>query len=159
MEIIRKYKVVLIIVLPLMILVLARSVSGNHFKTDAKKWAEPSFLRTNILTKDHLPGLAGQILFIGLDKKDSLETNSMGTRLDIPPDELLVKDNFRIIKNHKGPVLICSSDAGISARVWMVLSQMGIKDIYIFVNKNDNEAFKNKFRPDTLTQPELKEGL
>jgi hypothetical protein len=159
MEMIRKYKVVFMIVLPLLILVMVRSMGGNHFKSDAKKWAEPSFLRTNILTTDQLASLPGEILYIDLDNKDSLEIKSRGTKLYIPPSEILVKDNFRIINKHKGPVLIYSSEAAISARIWMVLSQMGIKDIYIFVNKNDNEAFKNKFRPDPLTLPELKEGL
>jgi len=50
---------------------------------------------------------------------------------------------------------LVSSDASVSARMWMFLSQMGIENLFILTTDRENESFKNKFRPDTLTRPEL----
>ena len=73
----------------------------------------------------------------------------------IPPDSVLNRKYLTIIKDHKGAVLISSSDAALSARIWMVISQTGCRNLYILTGSNDNEVFKNEFRPDTLARPEL----
>jgi len=39
----------------------------------------------------------------------------------------------------KGPVILYSNDISVSARVWMVLSQTGIKNIYILDTSVGNE--------------------
>ena len=41
MYLLKKYKAVIIVVLPILILVLLRYFGPNHFKSDAKRWAEP----------------------------------------------------------------------------------------------------------------------
>ena len=52
-------------------------------------------------------------------------------------------------------MILVSSENAISARVWMILSQIGIKNIFILPEEKDFEVLKNKFRPDTLSAPEL----
>ena len=68
MEFINRYKVVIAVVLPVLILVLIRSFGANHFKSDPKKWAEPSVMRTNIITPEQAGILSGNKLFINLHK-------------------------------------------------------------------------------------------
>ena len=75
--------------------------------------------------------------------------------ISILPDAILNKDNLNKINKFNGKIFLTSPDQALSARIWMVLSQMGIKNLYILTNDNDNETFKNKFRPDSLTGPEL----
>ena len=75
--------------------------------------------------------------------------------LFIAADSILSKNNLSIIRKHDGPVLLVSSETAVSARIWMVLSQMGYKNIYILTNDADSEVLKYKFRPDTLVRPEL----
>ena len=155
MNLIKKYKVVILIVLPILILVLIRSFGGNHFKSDAKRWAEPSVLRSNIVTGEQSGTLSGEKLIINLGEEDT-EINLMtGDALYIPASSLLSKKNLNTIRKHDGPVLLFSSETAVSARMWMVLSQMGYRNIYILTNEADNEVFKYKFRPDTLVRPEL----
>jgi hypothetical protein len=62
----------------------------------------------------------------------------------------LNKNNFSLIGKHNGPVLLYSADPGLSARIWMLLSQMGRRNIYILTDSTDNEILKYKFRPDSL---------
>jgi len=155
MNLLKKYKVVFAIVLPVLILVLIRSLSINHFKSDAKRWAVPSVLASNIVTEDKIETLPGEKIIIKLDKELSGNYAVAYPELRISADSILERKNLKIIRNHSGPVLLYSSEDAISARVWMILSQMGFMNIYIITRDTDNEIRKNKFRPDTLVRPEL----
>jgi rhodanese-related sulfurtransferase len=155
MEFIKKYKVVLAIVLTVLILVLIRSFGANHFKSDAKRWAEPSVMRSNLITPEQAGTLSGKKLVICLDEYVAENNEVPKDAIYIHADSILNKNNLHIIRNHVGPILLVSSDMAISARIWMVLCQMGYSNIYIYTGITDNEIFKYKFRPDTIVRPEL----
>jgi hypothetical protein len=151
MEFIKKYKLVIVVVLPILILVLIRSAGLNHFKNDAKKWAEPSIKQSNRITIEQAGSLKKKSLTINLDKDVVRIRELTGDVQNIPADSVLRKNHVSMILKHDGPVMLFSSDPGLSARIWMILSQMGCRNIYILTNSSDNEVFKYKFRPDTLS--------
>lgn len=155
MSLINKYKVVIAVVLPILILVLIRSFCANHFKSDAKRWAEPSVKQSNIITGEQINALSGEKLIINLGEAGSGLNEITSDALFIAANSILSKNNLSIIRKHDGPVLLVSSETAVSARIWMVLSQMGYKNIYILTNDADSEVLKYKFRPDTLVRPEL----
>jgi NhaP-type Na+/H+ and K+/H+ antiporter len=150
MELIKKNKVVIAIFLILLVLILIRSSGLNHFKNDAKKWAEPSLKQSNRITLDQVGSLTGKNLIINLDKDVSRIRELTSDAQNIPADSVLSKKHVTTIMKHDGLVLLFSSDPGLSARIWMILSQMGCRSIYILTNNADNEVFKYKFRTDTL---------
>ena len=49
---------------------------------------------------------------------------------------------------HDGPVVLTSSDPGLTARIWMLLSQMGREDLYI-ISDSENEVLKFKLETDS----------
>jgi rhodanese-related sulfurtransferase len=155
MDLIKKYKVVIAIVLIILILVLIRSLGANHFKSDAKRWAESSVIQSNIITGDRIGTLSGEKLIINLSEEGSGINEMTRNALHIPADSLFSKNNLNAIRKHDGPVLLFSSETAVSARIWMLLSQMGYKNVFILTNVIDNEVFKHKFRPDTSVRPEL----
>ena len=150
MELIKKNKVLIAIFLILLVLILIRSSGLNHFKNDAKKWAEPSLKQSNRITLDQAGSLSGKSLIINLNKDVSGIRELTSDAQNIPADSVLSKKHVTTIMKHDGPVLLFSSEPGLSARIWMILSQMGCRNIYILTNNADNEVFKYKFRPDTL---------
>ena len=150
MELIKKNKVVIAIFLILLVLILIRSSGLNHFKNDAKKWAEPSIKQANIMTIEQVGSLSGKNLIINLDKEVSQISKLTGDVQNIQADSVLNKKHINMIVKHDGPVLLFSSDPGLSARIWMILSQLGCSNTYILTDKADNEVFKYKFQPDTL---------
>jgi hypothetical protein len=150
MELIRKFRLVIAIVLPILILVLIRSFGVSHFKNDARKWAEPSINKSNIIDINKTGSLNGKVLIIYLDKDANHIIGISGDSGNIPPDSILNKNNISLIGKHNGPVLLYSADPGLSARIWMLLSQMGLRNIYILTDSTDNEVLKYKFRPDSL---------
>jgi hypothetical protein len=155
MNFLNRYKVLIAVILPVLILVLIKSSGAYHFKSDAKKWAEPTFKRSNIILADHVNSLSGEKLIINLGQGDYGNYKISAKVINLPADSILNRDNLNIIRNHNGPVILFSSETSVAARIWMIISQMGYRNIYILTNDTDNERLKYKFRPDTLVRPEL----
>jgi len=155
MILINKYKVIIAISGVIIILVCIRSFNIDHFKNNAKSLAGPSFNHSIIISEKQIGIIGKNILFVYLDKVDIPIKDLHNEVITIKPDSILNKENLRKIIKHKGSVLIISSDPAVSARIWMILSQMGRHDVFILTDHPDNEVFKNKFRPDTLNRLEL----
>jgi hypothetical protein len=155
MNLINKNKSLIVIILPILILILFRSFGSNHFKGDAKRWSQPSLVHSNIITFENMSILPGEKLIINLNDKEDVISDLPKDALRMPGDSILIRKNLGFIRNHKGPVLLFSSETGVSVRIWMLLSQMGCKDIFVLTSHPDSEVFKKQFRPDTLVRPEL----
>ena len=155
MNLLNKYRIIIAFVAPLLILLSIKTCRSGSFKYDAKKWAEPSFDNSNVITGPDAGKLPGEKLIVSLDDSYNKMDDKSFSEVHIPPDSVLNRKYLTIIRDHKGPVLIASSDPAISARIWMVISQTGCRDLFILSSSSDNEVFKNEFRPDTLARPEL----
>jgi hypothetical protein len=153
MKIIYKYRTVIAIVLPILILVLFRLLNPNNFKTDAGLRASPSIEHKNLVTRNNLLTLPGDKIIVILDKSEV--EGIVGKTLKSSMDSVISRTNLKTLRKHRGPILLCSGDQTIAARTWMVLSQLGIRDLYILTDEVENEVMKYKFRPDTMTGPEL----
>jgi hypothetical protein len=150
MKIIRPFLVVILIVFPVGILVLIRSMAPGNFKPDANKRAGASFTTANILNREQVAGLAGKSLFVKLDANNTDgQINSSSDTLFLAVGHLLEKPGLKVIHSHRGPVILVSKDPAISAKAWMILSQMGYRDLYVLSEEETNEVLKYKFRPDT----------
>jgi hypothetical protein len=150
----KKYIPVIIIVVPLILAVILRGTSTGHFRYDAERWASPSFNGANIITPGGLSQLKGNIMVLNF-ASDPVNPPVSKNQIAISPDSLLSKDIMRKIDRNKGAVVLWSDDPAIAARIWMVLSQTGIKDLYILSLSTSDETLKEKFRADTLISPEL----
>ena len=151
MDFINKYKFLLAIVLPVLILIIFRSYGSNHFKPDVEKWAEPSVTGANITDRQQFTSLPGNRMIIVLDDHSGHSLIKEEETFYISPDSIIQKTNLKRIRKNDGPILLVSSESSTSARIWMILSQMGIRNLYIL---GEPEDLKHEFRPDTLARPE-----
>jgi hypothetical protein len=133
MKFIKHYWLILSLFLLVVILVLIRTFSQENFRYDAVKWAEPSAIGSNILTEDQVATLGGERLLISLGNEASIDRQFQENTLNISPESILEKTNLDRIRKNSGPVILYSGDNSVSARVWMVLSEMGMKNIYILL--------------------------
>lgn len=154
MERLKQYKYVALLIFIVLIFVFFRSTGVDNFKPGAEKYAAPSALRTNLISADQMKSLKGNKLIILLSEKVSVPENADIKSVIIPASAILADNNLRLIRKNDGPVLLYSDETATSARVWMLLSQLGLKDIYILSAGNE-EVFKNEFRPDSLIRPEF----
>lgn len=155
MKIVKQYWLILLILSAVGISVLHRTCSHRNFKYDSQRHAGPSVERSNIISEGQFLELSGKALIVDLRRpgQDSSEKKELTLRIN--PDSILDPKNLDVIRRSKDPVIFTSSENGVSARIWMLLSQMGLKNIYILSSEPDPEALKNEFRPDTLNRPEL----
>jgi hypothetical protein len=152
MNILKKYGFVAAIFLILLLAVIYRSFSHSGFRYDASKLAGPTFQGSNIITEEQIPGYKNALI-IELSNSDILKGRYNDITVEINPDSILERKNIRIIEKCKGPVILVSSENSISGRIWMLLSQKGLRNIFILSADKDFELFKKKFRPDTLSMP------
>lgn len=152
---IRQFSIIILVVIPVAILVMIRMFSTDHFRPNALKLTEPSFSHANLMTWEQGASLTSEKLIVDLSDNDGLRSNQQKGLVHIPVRSLLVKANLKIIRMHKGPVLLYSVEPGISARAWMILSQMGYRQVYILTGDTDNEVMKYQFKPEPSGQEPL----
>jgi hypothetical protein len=149
MKYLRPYLPVILVVLPLIVLVIVRSLSQGSFKPDASKQAKASFTGANLLSREQVAALDHKPFIVKLVPDQERPVNPASDTFFITAGRLLDKENLKAIGNHRGPVLLISGDQAISAKAWMILSQMGYRNLYVLSEKDSSEVFKYKFRPDT----------
>lgn len=154
MELIKRYIYVILIIAAVLALVIIRNTGTGHFRYDAKRRAQLSFNGSNIIIPGKLSTLKGDLLMINLAKNQKPETGSGIKMLSVPPDSVLAKKYSKIIRSNNGPVILFSDDYSVSSKVWMILSQAGFRNIFIYASDPDNEVLKREFRPDSLSRPE-----
>jgi hypothetical protein len=155
MELIRKYKVILLIVIPVAILVIFRAAGMDHFRSDAKKLAEASFSRSNIITPEKVNQIKGDKIIVNLGKDVIKHNFQSSNTFVISPDSILIKENLKMFRDHEVPILLYSAETAVSVRIWMLLTQMGFENLFILSDDSEPEALKYEFRPDTTARPEL----
>jgi len=155
MKILKEYRLIILIVLILVAAIIFRTYNGSGFKYDALKRAESSIGGANIITVDMIAGLQGKKLIIDLGGSGQPSSDFSGKILKISPDSILDRQFLKSIRRFRGPVILCASDKPQLARVWMILSQTGIRDLYILNEKRDAGESLNKYRTDSLSGTEL----
>ena len=155
MELIKKYRLIIAGILILIVLIVLRNTGTGHFRYDAKRWAERSFSGTNIIDENGLDSLPGVKLLVFLTPDTVSGLSFEGPSLYIPSDSILTRKYSRLLKSHKGSLVLFSSDISVSARVWMLLSQSGYRNIFVFDPVEDEVPLNKKFRTDSLVNPEL----
>lgn len=131
MQFLKQYRIILAVFLLILILVLIRTMNPGNFKYDAVKWAEPSATGSNIIDEAQMYALTGKKLLVdmGNEPVSASRFGDISVRMD--PGSILDKPNIRQIRRNKGPVILFSGNISEAAKVWMILSEMGVKDLYI----------------------------
>jgi hypothetical protein len=155
MKLLRQYWLVFLLFLLIAAAVLARTFCHSLFKYDATRMAEPSALKTNLITEEQLSSFKGAMLLVNLRETGMSGFVQNEFSMQVDPDSILEKKYFDKITHQKGPVILSCADNSVSARIWMVLSQLGISNLYILTADQDQKILKKEIRPDSLSMPEL----
>ena len=137
MKFLKQYRIILAVFLLIFILVMIRTVSPGNFKYDAVKWAEPSATGSNIISEAQLDAMTGNKLLVdlGTEPVSGSRYESITVRMD--PGSILDKPNIRLIYKNRGPVILYSENTSEVAGIWMILSEMGVKNLYILSESAD----------------------
>ena len=138
----------------LLVLVLVRSFNPNLFKQDQGKAVEAALNNSNTITLAQLKALNTQYVVINLGTGGKFDSIKIKNSINIPVENLLDKANQTIFKESKNEIILYSSDVSTTAKVWVILNQLGYKKLLILTPDEQPEVFKYKFQPDTTARLE-----
>ena len=139
MKFLKQYRIILAVFLLVLILVLVRTISPGNFKYDAVRWAEPSATGSNIINEAQLDSMTGKKLLVDLGAEPVSDSRFGNITIRMDPGSILDKPNLKLIRKNRGPVILYSDDISEVARIWMILSEMGIKELYILSESADEK--------------------
>ncbi len=131
MKLLKRNWLILIIMVLVAAMVLVRSVRQNSFRYDAVRWAAASADGSNLISPDQIALAGEQVLLISLGNTSEVPAQFKEQAVMISPGSILERENMKLIRKNRGPVILSSDDPSVSARVWMVLSEMGIKNLFV----------------------------
>jgi hypothetical protein len=134
----KKYRSMILTIIPVLILVFYWQFGRDHFRSDARRLAEPSMTGANIIDENQFSSLSGNKLLVLLDSCKAEPDVQHLSVMEINAGKILSESNLKLIRDNNGPVLLFSCEKSLSARIWMILSQMGIRDLYILSEKSDS---------------------
>ena len=131
MKFLKQYRIILAVFLLVLTLVMIRTISPGNFKYDAVKWADPSATGSNIISEAQLDAMTGKKLLVDLGAEPVSDNRFENITVRIDPGSILDKPNLKLLRKNRGPVVLYAEDISEVAKIWMILSEMGIRDLYI----------------------------
>ena len=154
MKSIRSLITVILIVFVLIILVIVRSTKQNIFKQDVKTALDAAQNKSNLVSLDQLKKQSTPWLVVNLGNEDLPDNLHFEKSMHLPFENLLDQTNREILEEAKGDLILYSADDATAAKAWVILNQLGFKNIFI-LNTNENSGILNyKFQPDTTARIE-----
>lgn len=135
-------------ILVLLVLIGIREINGNYFKASISEIHQQSL---NDITYTNFNELTNESTVIHLTPSEpsnlKLQLNKASV-IYIKANELLSKENKKVLKNINGDIILFSDDIQISTNAWVILSRLGYENVRLLVEMND-ETF----------QPDISAGL
>jgi len=151
MKFMRPYILIIVLVVPIAVFVVLKAFNPVRFESDAVKQAAPSLRHENFISPAELVYPTDRLIIDVSENGVCMRKLPKGA-LHMPAASILEKRNLKIIRKNKLPLVVASDDRGEAARIWMLLSQMGVEPLHILRDSADNEILKYKFRPDSTIQ-------
>jgi hypothetical protein len=149
MQQLKKLKFVILIIIVLLILVIVRNSDRNLFKQDVKSAIEATQNNSNMLSPDQLHQLKEPWMVVNIGNSDLPDSIHVEHSIKIPFENLLDQTNRKILEGVDGKLILYSADVAIASKAWVILNQMGFKNVFILNAGGNPEELKYKFQPDT----------
>lgn len=154
MTILKSLGSVILIITVILILVIARTSNKNLFKQEAQFAIDVATKSINSISVANLKKLSPQYVVVDLNSSLNYNTSQFQNSINIPFKNLLNKGNRKILDGTKGEIVLFSEDVSTAAKAWVILNQLGFKDVLILNLDKNQEVFKYKFQPDTSAKLE-----
>lgn len=149
MKKLRELKIVLVILLVVLVLVIVKTTGKNKFKNDAKDAVEAVAGNDFLVSLNDFKAAENEFLVVDLNESGSIQFENS---LKIPFEKLLEEPTLQKLKETQGKILLVSDDNSQTSKAWVILNQMGIKNVFILSNDENPEVLKYEFHPDTLVE-------
>ena len=154
MQQLKNLKFVILIIVVILILVIVRNSNRNLFKQDVKSAIEATQNNSNILSPDQIHQLKSPWMVVNIGNSDLPDSLHVEHSMRIPFENLLDQTNRKILEGVDGNLIVYSADVATASKAWVILNQMGFKNVFILNPGGNPEEIKYKFQPDTTARLE-----
>jgi len=151
----KNLKFILLALAILLILVIVRNSDRNIFRKYVKTTVDVLQNNDHTISPEQVRALKSPWLVINIDSNDIPDSLTFENSIRIPIANILDEVNRKILTEVKGDLILYSNDAGTAARAWIILNQLGFKNVKILATQEFQEVLKYKFQPDTAARLEL----
>lgn len=148
MEKLKGLKGVLLILLVVLVLVIVKTTGKNRFKQDAREAIEAFESNNFQVTLKELKGAENQYLIVDLSESGSAPVENS---VKLPFKKLLEESSLEKFKSTENKILLVSDDNSVAAKAWVILNQLGLKNVYVLANEENKEVLKYEFKTDTAS--------
>ena len=151
---IRNLKIVILVIGILLVLVIIRNSDRNIFKEKAKTAVEAARNNNNLITINQLKKLTSPYLIIDISSENRPDSLQFQHAVKIAFSQLLDKANRKVLDEASGELILYADDIATTTRAWVILNQLGYKNLRILTIENSLEELKYKLQPDTTARLE-----
>ena len=151
---IKSPKIIILVVGVLLVLVIVRNSNRNVFKEKAKTAVETARNNSNLITINQLKKLTTPYLIIDIGSEPRPDSLQFQHAVKITFSQLLDKANRKVLDEASGELILYADDIATTSRAWVILNQLGYKNMRILTFEDNPEELKYKFQPDTTARLE-----
>ena len=151
---IKSLRIIILIIVILLILVIIRISDRNVFKEKAKTAVDAARNSSNLITLNQLKKLTTPYLVIDIGINTRADSLQFQHAAKITFNQLLDKANRKVLDEASGELILYADDDATASRAWVILNQLGYKNLRILVLEENPETLKYKFQPDTTARLE-----
>lgn len=145
MKKLKELKIVLVILLVVLVLVIIRTTGKNRFKQDAKNTIETVISNNISVSLNDFKAAENEFLVVDLTESGSIQFKNS---IKVSFEKLLEESNIQKIKKTQGKILLVSADNSQTSKAWVILNQMGFKNVFVLSNDENPEALKYELQPE-----------
>jgi hypothetical protein len=157
MKTLENLKIILIVAAVILIGMVLKTRENHAWKGKVSEAAGMISLRTCFINPAELQKINKPVTLILLGDIKPGGIPEAYPFIHVNPGDLVKKSLIKKIRNSDNYYAIVSGSHAEAVKAWVILSQLGLKNIGILDKKGiENEVFKYQFRPDSTFRPELK---
>jgi len=151
MKRLKDLKIVLLLLLVVLVLVIIRTTGKNGFKEDAKNAIETATSKNCSVSLNDFKATENQYLIVDLNESGLVRFENS---IKVPFEKLLEESTLQKLKETENKILLVSDNNSAATKAWVILNQMGFKNVFILSNKENPEVLKYEFQPDSAVSLE-----
>jgi uncharacterized protein (UPF0333 family) len=145
MKKLKEFKIVLLILLVVLVLVIVKSTGKNRFKQDAKSAIETITSNNFSVSLTDFSVAENQYLVVVLNESGSVQFENS---IKVPFEKLIDENILQKLKETDNKILLISGNNSIALKAWVILNQLGFKNVFVLSDEETPEGLKYKFQPD-----------
>lgn len=147
MEKLKNLKWIILIVLIIAVLVVVRTAGNGGFKGDARETVATIAAGDFLISVNEYNQNKEVYQVVTLTQSENPDPVQLENAINIQFEQLIEESVIQKLKETQIKILLVSADNAQTAKAFVILIQMGFKNVFILSNDENPEVLKYQFQP------------